>query len=106
MTNEEAIKWLESINEKYIHGGDEWYDEQRHEAIKIAIKALEEVKGLRLLVDTADFQIPSQMRLSKLRTLLDNYDDKDMVQLRIYGSSDYPSADLVINDNTIMSDEY
>lgn len=55
---------------------------------------------------TADFQIPSQMRLSELRTLLNNYDDKDMVQLRIYGSSDYPSADLVINDNTIMSDEY
>lgn len=55
---------------------------------------------------TADFQTPSQMRLSELRTLLDNYDDKDMVQLRIYGSSDCPSVDLVINDNVIMSDEY
>lgn len=41
MTNKEAIKWLESIDEKYIHGGDEWYDEQRHEAIKTAIKTLE-----------------------------------------------------------------
>lgn len=42
MTNEKAIKWLESIDKKYIHGGDEWYDEQRHEAIKTAIKTLEE----------------------------------------------------------------
>lgn len=44
MTNEEAIKWLESIDKNYIHGGDEWYDEQRHEAIKTAIKALEKDK--------------------------------------------------------------
>lgn len=41
MTNEEAIKWLLAIDKKYIHGGDEFYDEQRHEAIKTAIQALE-----------------------------------------------------------------
>ena len=41
MTVKEAIEWLVSIDKKYIHGGDEWYDAQRHEAIKIAIKALE-----------------------------------------------------------------
>ena len=41
MTNEEAIKWLLAIDKKYIHGGDESYDEQRHEAIKLAINALE-----------------------------------------------------------------
>ncbi len=51
-------------------------------------------------------QTKSQMNLSELRTLLDNYEDKDIVQLRIYGSSDCPSAGLVINDNTIMSKEY
>ena len=42
MTNTEAIRWLESIDRKYIHGGDEWYDEQRHKSIETAIKALEE----------------------------------------------------------------
>jgi hypothetical protein len=51
MTNKEAIKWLESIDEKYIHGGDEWYDEQRHEAIKTAIKALEFAESQRLCCD-------------------------------------------------------
>jgi len=42
MTNKEAIEWLEAIDKKYIHGGDEFYDEQRHKAIKTAIKALDE----------------------------------------------------------------
>ncbi len=46
MTNHEAIEVLKSMLEALekskdnIHGGDEWYDEQRHEAIKTAIKAL------------------------------------------------------------------
>lgn len=42
MTNEEAIKWLISIKEKYIHGGDEEFDRNRRIAIDIAIKSLEE----------------------------------------------------------------
>jgi rubrerythrin len=52
MTDKEAIKWLESIDKNYIHGGDEWYDEQRHEAIKTAIKALENErpKGMWLII--------------------------------------------------------
>lgn len=42
MTDEEAIKWLAAIKDKYIHGGDEEYDHNRRIAIDIAIKALEE----------------------------------------------------------------
>lgn len=40
MTNEEAIEWLESIRKKYIHGGDEWFDKERNEALDLAISAL------------------------------------------------------------------
>lgn len=42
MTDEEAIKWLAAIKDKYIHGGDEEFDRNRRLAIDIAIKALEE----------------------------------------------------------------
>ena len=40
MKNTEAIKWLKAIKEKYIHGGDEWYDSKRKEAIDCAITVL------------------------------------------------------------------
>lgn len=41
MTEEKAIKWLKAIEKKYIHGGDEGFDEARREAIGMAIAALE-----------------------------------------------------------------
>lgn len=41
MTPQEAIEWLEAIEEKYIHGGDDYFDEKRKIAISIAINALE-----------------------------------------------------------------
>ena len=41
MTAQEAIKWLKAIEEKYIHGGDEGFDEKRKTAINIAINVLE-----------------------------------------------------------------
>ena len=47
MTNKDAIEWLESIDKKYIHGGDEWHDKHRHEAIKTAIKALKEIDDIK-----------------------------------------------------------
>ena len=42
MTDEEAVKWLTAIKDKYIHGGDEEFDRNRRIAIDTAIKALEE----------------------------------------------------------------
>lgn len=42
MADEEAIKWLAAIKDKYIRGGDEEFDQNRRTAIDIAIKALEE----------------------------------------------------------------
>ena len=50
MTNEEAIKWLQAIDKKYIHGGDESYDKQRHEAIMTAIDALEKIEQTRIFM--------------------------------------------------------
>ena len=41
MTNKEAIFWLNQIKDKYIHGGDESFDQSRRDAIDEAIKALE-----------------------------------------------------------------
>lgn len=40
MENAEAILWLKSIKNKYIHGGDEGFDRKRIEAIDCAISAL------------------------------------------------------------------
>lgn len=38
----EAIEWLKSIKEKYIHGGDDFYDHQRRTAIDYAVMMLEQ----------------------------------------------------------------
>lgn len=41
MTREEAIKWLDGIEKKYIHGGDESFDDNRKKAIRMAIRSFE-----------------------------------------------------------------
>ena len=41
MTRAEAIEWIENIKEKYIHGGDEAFDDARKKAIDMAIEALQ-----------------------------------------------------------------
>ena len=41
MNREEAIKWLKAIEKKYIHGGDEGYDNLRKIALHMAIESLE-----------------------------------------------------------------
>lgn len=40
MVAKEAIYYLVSIENKYIHGGDEYYDEQRKAALHLAADAL------------------------------------------------------------------
>lgn len=40
MTKHEAIEWLNAIKEKYIRGGDDYYDRQRRFAIDWAILLL------------------------------------------------------------------
>ena len=42
MERNEAVKWLKSIKEKYIRGGDDFYDHQRRTAIDYAVSALEQ----------------------------------------------------------------
>ena len=41
MTRDEAIEWLGRIKDRYIHGGDEGFDNKRKEAIDMAIEALQ-----------------------------------------------------------------
>lgn len=41
MIPQEAAKWLKAIEEKYIHGGDDDFDEKRKIAINTAVSALE-----------------------------------------------------------------
>lgn len=46
MNNDDAIKWLVAIKEKYIHGGDTGFDEMRKEAIDTAIHSLNTQESL------------------------------------------------------------
>ena len=59
MTASEAIEWLKGIEKKYIHGGDEFFDNARKIAISTAISALEKQIPKKPIVDPAnlcDFQ--------------------------------------------------
>lgn len=49
MEIKEAIEWLKSIDKKYIHGGDEGFDSKRHEAMRMAVSALEKQNGKKPL---------------------------------------------------------
>lgn len=42
MTREEAIEWMGRIKDRYIHGGDEGFDNKRKEAIGMAVEALKQ----------------------------------------------------------------
>lgn len=55
MTPKEAIEWLEAIEEKYIHGGDDYFDEKRRIAINNAINALEKQIPKKILDKTLEF---------------------------------------------------
>jgi rubrerythrin len=46
MKREEAIEWLGRIEDRYIHGGDEGFDNARRKAIDMAIEALQREKHL------------------------------------------------------------
>lgn len=54
MTREEAIKWLQQIQNAYIHGGDESFDESRKEALHMAIEALNDIAKWRSWSHTYD----------------------------------------------------
>lgn len=42
MERNEAVEWLKTIKEKYIRGGDDFYDYQRRTAIDYAVAMLEQ----------------------------------------------------------------
>ena len=46
MTRDEAIEWLGRIKDRYIHGGDEGFDNKRKEAIDMAIESLQQEEHL------------------------------------------------------------
>ena len=55
MTREEAIKWLNRIEDKYIHGGDDDFDAKRKQAIAMAIEALEAQEWDEFVFDMNEF---------------------------------------------------
>ena len=57
MKNSEAVKWIKAIKDKYIHGGDESYDEKRKEALDLAIQALESQKLLKHIINNKSIEI-------------------------------------------------
>jgi len=70
MTNKDAIKWIKAIKEKYIHGGDEGFDECRKQALDLAIKALEN-QPQWIPVKTRKMTAEEIEELSKLNDLID-----------------------------------
>lgn len=54
MTIEEAIAWIKSIKDKYIHGGDDDFDEKRKKSLDMAIEALK--------VDTVEWKIGDHVK--------------------------------------------
>ena len=54
MTNKETIEWLKSIKEKYIHGGDDWHDQQRWQAVDHAIAALDNSTTVQKWIPVAE----------------------------------------------------
>lgn len=91
MTREEAIKWIERINAKYIHGGDENFDAQRSAALEMAIYALRaqeaaeknkpltldelrEMDGEPVLLETGEVSIREQL-IAVWEILIDHDED-------------------------------
>ncbi len=44
--------------------------------------------------------------VSQLISKLEKYDGNEKVTLTIHGSNDYPSVDLIVHDDILMSDSY
>ena len=55
MTREEAIRWLNRIEDKYIHGGDDDFDAKRKQAIAMAIEALKMQEYDEIVFDMNEF---------------------------------------------------
>ena len=68
-----ASVWLEAIKGKYIHGGDDSYDEQRKEAIDFAIKTMNDQQNL--IWELQDLNEHLEDRQKKIRVLV-NTDGK------------------------------
>ena len=63
MTTEEAIKYLQQL---YPNGGNCWLDEQRIEAISMAIKALQEEPVSNDLEEAANTYVDNWYKLNNL----------------------------------------
>lgn len=50
MTDNEAIAWIKSIKDKYIHGGDDDFDEKRKKSLDMAIKSIEALDKLDSII--------------------------------------------------------
>lgn len=79
----ETIQWLKSIKEKYIHGGDDDYDDKRRQALDEAIRVL----GLFANGVTVQRWIPVTERLPKnLTTVLVVFKRHDEIRRMGFGT--------------------
>ena len=62
MTESEAIKWLQSIEKKYIHGGDEEFDRLRKVAISMAISAFTRINQLEAEIERVTTSFPKTLK--------------------------------------------
>ena len=65
-----ASEWLDAIKHKYIHGGDESYDEQRKEAIDFAIKTMNDQQNQ--IWELQDLNEHLEDRQKKIRMFVDS----------------------------------
>lgn len=76
MTNAEVIDWLLGIKHKYIHGGDEQYDELRRQAIDIAVSTLNKQESLEKKITYLTEERPqnhlSEMKFKAVRVYRQN----------------------------------
>ena len=104
----EAVKWLNSIKVKYIHGGDEGYDDYRREALAMGAEALEasEPKVLSKSDVLANFHEVLFMEFKDDRYVYAVFEDvNDRVWLCDRYSNDNRSAYISYNHVIIVDDD-
>lgn len=54
MSSYNTISWLQAIERKYIHGGDEDFDNKRKCALQTAIYSIEKLEKIEQIVNGSD----------------------------------------------------
>ena len=80
MTPQEAIEWLKAIEAKYVHGGDEAFDNKRKTAINTAISALEKLIPKKVTHEASIFKCCT---CPHCKNVVDEYTDFEGQKVRV-----------------------